>query len=134
MRSSYPKKEQVYVIDSGEYIGNFIFPSYASEGKIYQNVSVVIVGGMKGSRDPLIKAYETADRTGPYKLVNVFLIPGYSKQVVDVPADVLESVEEYNKLFPKYQANQLNDMEELDNDLYTKMLRLSKELYTYFEK
>lgn len=133
MRNSYPKKESVLVIDSGEYIGKIIFPSYSADAKIHQKADVRVVGGIKGNMNPLVKAYAGEDRNSEYVLVNVTRIHGFMKDIVDVPAGILSLVEEYNELFPKYRINQRDD-EELDMEMHDNITRIAGELNTYFEK
>lgn len=133
MRSSYPKKEDVLRIDSGDYMGRIIFPSYSADAKIYQNVETVVVGAINGNMDPLVKAYDGVDRNANYVYVNITRITGFKKESLDVPSDITALVDEYNNLFPKYRENQRDD-KELDVELLNNVTTLSRRLNEYFER
>lgn len=133
LRNSYPVRESVLKIDSGDYLGSYIFPAYSADGRIYQNVEVVVVGGINGNRSPLVKAFESADRNSDYSLVNINKVRGYKEEVVEVPVDIKAIVDEYNELLPSYIQNTNND-EELDMELHNKVTKLSQELISYFQK
>lgn len=133
MRNSFPTRESVYKIDSGDYVGGYIFPNYSADAKIHQNVDAVIVGGINGNRSPLVKAFFGKDRLGDFKLVNVRKVRGYDMETLPVPAEILTKVERYNELMPKLRAEQMSDVES-DMVLFNEVSGLLKELVDYFER
>lgn len=132
MRNSFPIKEEVYVIDSGDYVGSYIFPDYSADAKIHQGVNAVIVGGINGNRNPLVKAFSEADRNSDFKLVNINKVRGYDIKQVDVPVGIKTKVDEYNELMVELRKEQLKD-EEQDMELFNKVSKISRELIEYFE-
>lgn len=133
MRNSFPIKEDVYKIDSGDYVGSYIFPNYSADAKIYQNVNAVIVGAINGNRNPIVKAFSGPDRNSDYKLVNVRKVRGYDSVQLNVPVDIKAKVEEYNTKMSQLKKEQRSE-EEQDMELFNQVSMLSRELSGYFEQ
>lgn len=133
MRNSYPTVERVLKIESTEFNGRFIFPSYSAGAKIHQDVKTIVVGAIHGKRDPLVKAFIDGSRDSEYVLVNVRKIRGFKETTVDVPAEVLTKVNRYNKLSSDYRESQIAE-ETFDEVKLSEMNNLSDELVRYFSK
>lgn len=133
MRRSFPIVEQVFKIDSGDYVGRTIFPSFSADATIQQKASTIVTGAIKGNLNPLIKAYETEDRNSNFVLVNITRVNGFTEDVVDVPLNIKNLVQEYNELYPKYYSSKLKG-EDIEESVLTKINNLSAELVEYFEK
>lgn len=133
MRNSYPTVERVLKIESTEFKGRFIFPSYSAGAKIHQDVKTVVVGAIHGKRDPLVKAFIDGSRDSEYVLVNIREIRGFKETTVDVPAEVLTKVKLYNELSSEYKDSKLKE-EPFDETMLSEMNNLSDELVRYFSK
>lgn len=135
MRSSYPTKEKVYVIDSGDYSGFFIFPEYTADNQLYQNADAVVVGSIRGNRSPIAKARKEGDRDGDYALVNLTRVHGFREEYLELPSNVLSDVETYNELFPKVgRALLQGDTEDVPEEDLKDFTEAKDSLIQYFNK
>lgn len=133
MRSSFPTEESIYVIDSTDYVGKYIFPDYSADAKIHQNVNAVVVGGINGNRTSLVKAFKETNRNSDFRLVNVRKVKSYDTLTVEVPADILAKVNRFNELMPKLRKEQMNNLEK-DMELFNEVSDLHEDLVNYFER
>lgn len=133
MRNSFPKVENVLVIDSGTYKGRFIFPTYSADAKIYQDADTSVVGAINGNMDPLVRAHVSGDRNSEHVLINIRRVDGFTSDTVEVPVGIKNKVESYNTKLPLLRANQLNVNEELNTELQSEVIDLFNSLVSYFE-